>query len=129
MTDEFDPVHDHDSKTLEPLWKGTLADVVACLEAAFQRMQPIPNTPREVAEIATLSLAEYIGGRALYLPRAHALKTELRHQRIYRDFTGDNIRELVRKYRMSEQDIYGIIRKQRAIERELRGEIEPENDL
>ena len=112
-TQEPDLIGDYDQTALAPRWEGTLADVRDCITAAFSRAPSVLTEPRQLAEVATLALAEYLGGRAVYLPRGHVLKTALRDQRLFADYTGDNIHELTRKYRLCEQAVYGIIRRQR----------------
>ena len=56
-------------------------------------------------------LMSYFGGQQLYVPLR--LNTSNRDQNIYADFKGNNIKELCRKYCLSEKHIYKIIRQQR----------------
>ena len=97
-------------------WEGTLADLLACSDAALKRTGLDESQAHKLAQVVVLAMADYMGGRALYLPRGHALKTALRHAQIYREFTGNNIPWLVRRYKISEQMVYNIIRRQRAIQ-------------
>jgi len=57
------------------------------------------------------------GGRGFYLPQADRVKRALRDKRLYDAFDGRNIKALVRKYGLSEQKVYEIIREQTALHR------------
>lgn len=64
------------------------------------------------------------GGRGFYLPQAHSVKTALLHKRIHDDWAAEiPVQQLIKKYRMSEQTLYGIIKEQRALHR---ARIQPE---
>ena len=126
MTDQFDPIRGYDLKTIKKHWHGTLADLCDCLTATFERMRPAPSEPRRLAEVVVLSISEYVGGRAVYLPRGDKLKIALRNDLIYRDYKkGIGIRDLVGMYRLTEQSIYKIISDQRTIRREKLSQVEP----
>ncbi len=49
------------------------------------------------------------GGEFLYLPKRSTLERELRRQAIHRDYNGGNIRELSRKYDLSERHVRTIL--------------------
>lgn len=106
-----------DDPAIEHQWEGTLADMLACSQAALERAGQAPEQTHKLAQIVVLALADYMGGRALYLPRGHALKTALRDQQIWREFRGNNVRLLARRYKLCEQAVYRIIQRQRAIQR------------
>lgn len=50
------------------------------------------------------------GGQNLYFPKGCSMKLRPRDEQIYREFTGNNIPELVHKYELSTQWIYRIIK-------------------
>ena len=62
-------------------------------------------------------MAHYFGGKSFYLPAGDKIKEALRDVQIYQDFTGNNVPELIKKYRLSESTIYAILRTQRALQR------------
>ena len=60
-------------------------------------------------------------GQQLYMP----MDSEFMRRRIFQDFTGDNVPELVRRYHMSTGQIYKILEIERARER---GQKQPETE-
>lgn len=69
------------------------------------------NQEITIALVATIS--NYFGGMSFYLPQNEKLKLFLRDIQIYKDFNGYNIKELTKKYDVSQQTIYTAIAKQR----------------
>lgn len=63
----------------------------------------------ELAEAVLLSLCEYCGGGAIYLPRAIRYKARRQAIRICAEFTGGNLRALALKYRLTEARIRQIV--------------------
>lgn len=59
--------------------------------------------------------ADYGGGRNWYLPTKESLLQQLRDQQIYRDSRGLQVRDLVRKYKISEPHVYRIINQQQKL--------------
>ncbi len=60
------------------------------------------------------------GGMQNYLGSGAALQRQLRNLRIWHDFTGDNVPELIRKYDVSYSQVYRIIAMMRKRERKSR---------
>lgn len=71
---------------------------------------------REVAE----QMASHWGGQNVYFPMGLTYKLSQRDRQIYADFTGNNHSDLVRKYGVSLQWVYKIIRTIRKEELALR---------
>ncbi len=68
-----------------------------------------------IARQLTVCMARQFGGMQFYMPKIAHLEAHMRDMEIYEAFTGNNIRELARKYDLSEVSIYNIIKRQRAI--------------
>lgn len=55
------------------------------------------------------------GGRQFYIPTAKVLEVGIRDNQLLQDFNGANVDDLARKYGLSIQRVYDIIKKQREI--------------
>lgn len=73
-----------------------------------------------VAQQLVMAQAHYFGGMQIYLPRNDRLKRCLRDIQIYREYKGNNVRQLARRYRLTEITIYAILRDQTAAEKARR---------
>lgn len=62
------------------------------------------------------SICKTFGGMQFYLPRGEALSNMILKFSVWNDFKGDNVRELTRKYDMSENHVYRIVKMMRARE-------------
>ncbi len=62
------------------------------------------------------------GGQNLYIPIGLVHKRAARNARILEEFTGGNVPDLARKYGLSSQAIYMIVKKERAKQRQGRTE-------
>ncbi len=60
------------------------------------------------------------GGMQFYLGRGTALERHLRNLRIWHDFTGDNVPELIKKYDVSYSQVYRLIAMMRKREHKSR---------
>jgi len=58
---------------------------------------------------ATLTLGREFGGMSLYLPKIETSLREWRDENIRREFTGANVRQLARKYRLTATRIRQIL--------------------
>lgn len=65
---------------------------------------------RRVADM----LADEWGGSSVYIPKNLASRFRRRDAELYRAFTGHNIEELARKYGLTQQRVYSIIKAERA---------------
>lgn len=66
------------------------------------------------------AIAEACGGAQVYIPKADAIERCERDEAIWRDFNGNNHRELARRYNVTEVHIYRIIKRMRALDRARR---------
>jgi Mor family transcriptional regulator len=91
-----------------------LADMHGALSVAFQKDGKSPNDAEHDAGVAIEAFVESFGGETVYLPTAALAKVEERNERIRQEFTGNNHRELARKFGNSIQHIYRIVKKEEA---------------
>jgi len=93
-------------------------DAAALLDIFTARLTSSGAEP-EVAVKQAIKLladaAEYGGGRNWYLPTKESLLQQLRDQQIYRDSRKMQVRDLVKKYKLSEPHIYRIIKRQQSL--------------
>lgn len=105
-------------------WPKLLAELVDVCAAAFRRDGRAEAAALADAETTVLAIAEYFGGRMLYLPRNDALRKALRDALIWHTFKGDNIAALAEQHRLTPQAIYQIIAEQKRLRtRKLQGRL------
>lgn len=77
--------------------------------------------PENLAQRLVIELAHYLGGIQTYIPRNDRLKTLLRNIAIYNAHNkGASIRSLAESHRLTDMQIYSIIKEQTQIERARR---------
>ena len=59
-----------------------------------------------------LKIIDTAGGEFLYFPKRATLERDLRRQAILREFDGTNLRQLARKYGLSERHVRSILQKE-----------------
>ncbi|MBC2703987.1 Mor transcription activator family protein [Desulfobacula sp.] len=64
---------------------------------------------------STVKLIKEFGGEALYLPKLESVMRNSRNRDIRKDFTGNNHRELSKKYRLTVRQIRYILRKKKGV--------------
>lgn len=69
-----------------------------------------------VAEESTDTVLDEFGGENLYIPKDISGKAHRRNRQIYDEFTGDNHATLAKKYGVTLQRIYAIVKEQRQVE-------------
>lgn len=88
-----------------------LSDLIDTIVATLTARAAID---RQQATILAHSIAESMalqwGGQSIYFPKWMVRRLSERDQMIYDEFTGDNHAELARKYNMSVQWVYQIIK-------------------
>lgn len=98
-------------------WHVTLMDMLAAVCNAFvSEGKPAPQAELD-AGVAVKAIYKTFRGCQLYIPFSAATERAFLHARIFAEFDGHNQQELCRKYEMSVQAIYRIIKKQREINR------------
>ena len=99
-------------------WPLRLLELTDVAEAAIQRHPGA--APRELAERLVLEIANYLGGRPVYLPRGDALKRALRDRRIWRDSGKVSPDDLATREGLCLQQVYKIVGEMRALDRRRR---------
>ncbi len=61
-------------------------------------------------------IAEAVGGAGVYVPTADSIQRHERDEAIWREFRGDNVQELARKYGVTTIHLYRLIKRMRAEE-------------
>ncbi|CAM3331832.1 Mor transcription activator family protein [Escherichia coli] len=113
LIDRLDDIPDDE---LKKNWPGTLRDLVDVISAELHRQGIEPAQAGMLARKVAAAQAGYMGGRGYYLPVGESLFTELRNNEIFSRWSqGEKIETLRRHYRMSETQIYTVIREQRRL--------------
>lgn len=105
-------------------WAKTLVRVIEVQEAAFKRAGKDDEEAFKLARIATLALAQYMGGASLYIPRGDTLEMAVRDAAIFRDAFRGNVPDLAQRYKLTHRHIWRILNRQqklhiRKLQREL----------
>lgn len=96
-------------------WPRELAFLAEHAEAAFIRLGSDKLRAARLANAVLTQLAFAAGGRAFYLPTGMILQNALRDREIWHQFNGRNVDELAQHYRLTQMQIYNILKKQRAL--------------
>jgi Mor family transcriptional regulator len=99
-----------------PQWTALLRDMADVVEASLRRVAQ--DDPARQADAVVCDLARYIGGKKIYLPDDTRIRRAVRNARIWASFDGRNVADLARTFRLTERQIYSILRKEREIERQ-----------
>ena len=84
--------------------------LLSCLNDVLMEQLENSGAKEQAANLSSnvvAAVALHFGGQQVYFP----LRSKYIEQLIKRDFTGDNIKELIRKYRVSRAQIYKILGK------------------
>ena len=65
---------------------------------------------RQIGDEIAVEMAAYWGGQLIYFPKGKFVILSKRDRQIYAEFTGRNHKDLARKFDVSEQHIYRIIK-------------------
>lgn len=106
-----------DNSPRELRWHTTIMEMIDVVCSAFRHRGKSQQQAEQDAQVAVEALYESYRGGQLYFPSSAATRTAALHERIYADFNGHNQAELSRKYRLSVQAVYRIIKKQRELKR------------
>lgn len=105
-------------------WAPMLVDLVRVIEAAHVRRGMAAEAAFGSALDAVKGVAEYFGGRPLYIPRGDRLLTALRDAEIFRRAKGGNIERLAGEYGISSIQLYRVIKQQKALHlRKIQGRL------
>ena len=88
----------------------------------------LANIPRSRAEKISEEVVDYVidefGGESFYIPRNVSGRAKKRNRQIYDEWRGDNYDELAKKYGITRQRVYAIIKEVRmAIFKEKRADL------
>ena len=101
-------------------WPLRLLELTDLAEALLVRQVGREKSPREQAESIVMEIANYLGGRPVYLPRGVALQRALRDRRIWRDAGRIDPDTLAQREGVCLQQVYKIIGEMRSLERKRR---------
>lgn len=108
----------------ESKWAPLLASLVSVLEALYRRQGKDEDSAFQQASDSVMAIAEYFGGRVVYLPRGDKLKAALRDAEIYRRSHRGNIEALAEEHGLTVIHIYRICRQQKALHlRKIQGRL------
>ena len=97
-------------------WPSTLADLVDVFTDHLHRRDKQPEAAaRENAQNLILVLANYFGGRQIYLPRDEKLRLALRDNIIWLGMKSGNVEELGQRWGLTRQQVYVIAAQQKAL--------------
>lgn len=106
---------DNDALHIKSNWPGDLVELSDVIRQQLKREGVEDEQIYRQMDRVLLAMSFLGGGRGYYLPKGDRIKNAVRDKRIYDSFNGSNIHELVRKFALSEQKIYNVIREQRAL--------------
>jgi len=115
----------------EKNWPPLLVNMVAVIEARFKRKGMSDDAAfAEAVEIVML-LANYFGGRNVYLPKGELLRTAMRDLKLWRRYcvkeTAEMVRELAGDIGVSDIHMYAILARQRELHlRKIQGRLFPD---
>ncbi|SHG65421.1 Transcriptional regulator, Middle operon regulator (Mor) family [Pantoea sesami] len=90
--------------------------LLAQLNALLQKeLEKLGQDPRISLDLI-YAISKSIGGMQLYFPRGAALESLMRDMKIWRDFNGKNVPDLVERYHVTFNTVYAAIRRMRMIE-------------
>lgn len=79
------------------------------------KLERLGYEPKHSIELVA-AISSKIGGMQVYFPRGQVLEYLVRDMRIWRDFTGDNVPELVERYHVTYKTVYKAIKRMRRLE-------------
>ncbi|WP_424405271.1 Mor transcription activator family protein [Pasteurella sp. PK-2025] len=103
-------------------WPSLLGEMLDVVKSELLAQGMTSNEAMEQSKKIIFAISSYFGGQSVYLPTGTILKKALRNYEIFNNFKGDNIKELIRKYQLSESQIYSILREQRQLQRKRNDE-------
>ena len=99
-------------ETFEQKAPEVLADLAKHIECELvEKHEFASDNAKQVGVEIAQRIAKNWGGEVIYIPRNLILLLNERDMQIYHEFNGHNHRELARKYNVSMQWIYAIIKR------------------
>jgi len=115
ISDVLEHMSDSDAEKEKSAWPSTLAEAVDVLAADGEKRGLSAESAVKEAKRTVILLAQYWGGRPIYMPKNDKLRIALRDSQIWLEFKGDNIEALAKKHALTTTMIYIILKKQRAL--------------
>lgn len=115
LFDDFqdDSILDHVDEQIESSrFPSLLAELNALLRHELERLGADPKLSIELVA----AISGKIGGMQVYFPRGQSLEFLIRDMKIWRDFTGHNVPELVERYHVTYKTVYKAIKRMRRLE-------------
>ncbi|MDG4811678.1 Mor transcription activator family protein [Hydrogenovibrio sp. 3SP14C1] len=107
---------DLDIEDIKQRWPARLVEIFDVISMTLDRKACIQGSDKsELASVIVTAIAFHFGGRNFYLPSNEKLERAIRDIQIWKDFTGNNIPELSKKYKLSEVSIHNVLATQRKI--------------
>ncbi|EHK90955.1 Mor transcription activator family protein [Aggregatibacter actinomycetemcomitans] len=103
------------SEKIKGKYEGLIGEMFDVLLNEFEKNEKTKNEALKLAERTVLTISNYFGGRSFYLPSGSVLKRQIRDNQIFKEFKGNNMDEISRKYNLSAPHIYSILRKQQEL--------------
>lgn len=99
-------------------WAPLLADLLRVQEALFKRRGMADPEAFETACAVVMATADYIGGRAAYIPRGDRLRAALRDAGMWREYDGNpaTVERLATEHKLTTIRVYAILKQQRALD-------------
>ncbi|WP_339097241.1 Mor transcription activator family protein [Pectobacterium brasiliense] len=91
---------------------GLLSELNALLRQELERLGCDPRVSLELV----VAISKQIGGMQVYFPRGQVLEYLVRDMKIWRDFDGHNVPELVERYHVTYKTVYKAIKRMRKLE-------------
>lgn len=113
----------------ESRWAPQLTEIVAYLEALFQRLEMPPEAAFRLAREVVMEMAHAFGGRSVYLPRGDRLRIALRDAELWRRYNGkaEQVEQFARQLGITSIHCYSILARQRKLHLDrLQGSLFPE---
>lgn len=88
----------------------TLIVMIGAVESKLKDAGIDQEQATKLAALVVDDIRHQCGGMSIYIPKGIGLDTLLKHDQIWQDFRGNNHTELAKKYDLSEQRIYQIVR-------------------
>lgn len=116
--ERHDPIHKGDLADVpSKKWAPLLADLLRVQETLFKRRGMANQEAFEVACAVVIATADYIGGRAAYIPRGDRLRAALRDAKMWREYDGNpaTVERLAAEHKLTTIRVYAILKQQRAL--------------
>jgi Mor family transcriptional regulator len=98
-------------------WPVLLKNMVDVLDSFFVQRGFTRDKAKQEAKAVVATLANYFGGRQVYLPKGNTLKKALRDIDIYRQANGRNTQELADEFGCTTRNIQRIVQEQTQLHR------------